>query len=172
MSASTTPTRRPASAMATAILAVTVDLPTPPLPLLMAIIIVLADCSVCVILVSLAQWLGCRGIARAKLWKVNRCQLLRHAGAKGSAAGAIEMAAILTGPKRGDIPSHGQLRGQTGKCCQEALALGVRKTIDDVDKLSQRVIREHSLPLVGQVKRHAAAVPVGSRSHNKPLAFQ
>src|SRR6056297_1507751 len=115
MSASTTPTRRPAAAMATAILAVTVDLPTPPLPLLMAIIRVPADSSVCVILVSLAQWLACRGIARAKLWKVNGCQLFRHAGAIGSAARALEMAAILTRPKRGDIPSYGQLRGQTGQ---------------------------------------------------------
>src|SRR6056297_2345966 len=125
MSASTTPTRRPASAMATAILAVTVDLPTPPLPLLIAIIIVLADCSACVILVSLAQWLACRCIACAKFWKVNRCQLFRHAGAIGSAAGALEMAAILTRPKCGDIPSDGQLKGQTGQCCQEPVAFAV-----------------------------------------------
>src|SRR6056297_1792494 len=172
MSASTTPTRNPASAIATAILAVTVDLPTPPLPLLMAIIRGAAEVSVCVMSVSLALWLGCRCIACAELRYVNCCEFFGHAGTIGGIVRGREMTAILACPERGGVPLYRQGRGKAGQRRQEPVAFGRPKAVDHVNQVPQRVLREYCSAVIRQVKRYAAPVAVRAGARHKPLAFQ
>src|SRR6056297_226756 len=129
--------------MATAMLAVTVDFPTPPLPLLMAIIRVPADSSVCVILVSLAHWFPGRRVARTELWKVNCCQFFCHAGAIGSVAGRREMHAILTGSKHRQVAAHGQRGRKVRQGLQETVALDRPEAINHTNQVTQRILHEH-----------------------------
>src|SRR6056297_1330670 len=125
MSASTTPTDRPASAIATAMLAVTVDLPTPPLPLLIAIMRGALAVSACGISISLLVVPGHRGVARAKLGRFVGRQFRRHAGAIGRVSRGAEMTAVPARSERGRVPLRGERGGKPGQRGQEPSALGI-----------------------------------------------
>src|SRR6056297_848097 len=108
MSASTIPTDRPESAMATAMLAVTVDLPTPPLPLLMAIMRGALAVSACGIGVSLVGVPGHRGVTRTKPGRFVGRQFRRHAGAIGRVSRRAEVTAIPARSERRRSPFRGE----------------------------------------------------------------
>src|SRR6056297_2929347 len=149
MSASTIPTDRPESAIATAMLAVTVDLPTPPLPLLMAIMRGAAWVSGCAISISLARGLEGRYIARTELFDILRRQFRRHAGTIGRPPGRPEVTAVPAGAERRNLAPHCQRGGQSGQGHQEPRALRRSKPVDHPDQVAQRILSKHPVPLVG-----------------------
>src|SRR6056297_1752350 len=173
MSASTMPTDSPASAMATAMFAVTVDLPTPPLPLLMAIIRGPADCSGCAIAISLALLPESRpAITRAELGRFLRGQFRRHAGAIRRVPGCAEMAAIPAGAEGGNLAPHGERGHQSGQCAEKPVTLYRAQPVDHADQVAKRILREHRPPIVGQVETHAAPVAFGAGPRDQTAALQ
>src|SRR6056297_294358 len=173
MSASTIPTDRPESAMATAMFAVTVDLPTPPLPLLMAIMRGCELCSSCAIAVSFARSPeGGAEITRAESGRLVGGQLRRHAGAICRVARHPEMAAVPASAEGRRLPAHGQRRRQPRQRLEEPVALQGPEAVDDVDQVTERILREHRPSVFGQVEAHAATVAFRAAPRDQSPALQ